>query len=340
MLGSPPFGPPPLWAPTGRRHLLCGRVACCFSPFIVDTSCADVLPVVLSRGLGRRQRRRSRHAQLRDLYLFFFFGMIILNIRRCVVWSFFFISSVVVHVPDALKSDGVTVASQSFESVSQWVLWWRHLPHVARECCTRTMDEVFKLFSLLAVRSRHSFLITINQTVLNNPGIPAAVCSWPTWPSMTLSKDVGANISTFVRPQWSLKPLKQIGTPRYHFSSVSTQQSRTPHLMRCSNSTFTAFFFFFFFFFEEWWMDHGIWFSVLAVGSRCSFLELPRFNLVWRGLSSVQVVTHGGRVLRCAANEKNVVCKSEVGEVLVEVVLGKSGFTMQTVTQNLQISSE
>ena len=30
----------------GRQHLLCRRVACCFSPLVVDTSCADVLPVV------------------------------------------------------------------------------------------------------------------------------------------------------------------------------------------------------------------------------------------------------------------------------------------------------
>ena len=29
-----------------RRHFLSGRVACCFSPLIVDISCADVLPVV------------------------------------------------------------------------------------------------------------------------------------------------------------------------------------------------------------------------------------------------------------------------------------------------------
>ena len=34
------------FSPFVRRHLLCGRVACCFSPLVVDTSCADVLPVV------------------------------------------------------------------------------------------------------------------------------------------------------------------------------------------------------------------------------------------------------------------------------------------------------
>ena len=33
-----------------------------------------------------------------------FVGVIMLIIRRCVVWRFFFISSVIVHVPDAWKS--------------------------------------------------------------------------------------------------------------------------------------------------------------------------------------------------------------------------------------------
>ena len=35
-----------LFLSLGCRHLLCGRVACCFSPLVVDTSCADMLPVV------------------------------------------------------------------------------------------------------------------------------------------------------------------------------------------------------------------------------------------------------------------------------------------------------
>ena len=35
------------------------------------------------------------------------------HLRPCVVWSFFFISSVIVHVSDAQRSDGVTVASKS-----------------------------------------------------------------------------------------------------------------------------------------------------------------------------------------------------------------------------------
>ena len=39
--------------------------------------------------------------------------MIILIIRRCVVWSCFFISSVIVHVLDVWRSGGVTVAPKS-----------------------------------------------------------------------------------------------------------------------------------------------------------------------------------------------------------------------------------
>ena len=39
--------------------------------------------------------------------------MTILIIRRCVDWSFLFISSVIVHVPEVYKRDGVTVASKS-----------------------------------------------------------------------------------------------------------------------------------------------------------------------------------------------------------------------------------
>ena len=40
------------------------------------------------------------------LLAFLFVCVIILIIRRCVVWSFFFISSVIVHMPEAQRSDG------------------------------------------------------------------------------------------------------------------------------------------------------------------------------------------------------------------------------------------
>ena len=44
---------------------------------------------------------------------FLLFCMTILIIRRCVDWRFLFISSVIVHVPEVYKRDGVTVASKS-----------------------------------------------------------------------------------------------------------------------------------------------------------------------------------------------------------------------------------
>ena len=53
----------------------------------------------------------------------FLFVCMIIPIIRCVVWSFFFVSSVIVHVPGAWRSDGVTVESEKFESVSRWVCW-------------------------------------------------------------------------------------------------------------------------------------------------------------------------------------------------------------------------
>ena len=52
-----------------------------------------------------------------------FVCMIILIIRRRVVWSFFFTSSVIVHVPDTWRGDGFHCGVEEFESVLRWVLW-------------------------------------------------------------------------------------------------------------------------------------------------------------------------------------------------------------------------
>ena len=50
-----------------------------------------------------------------------FVCMTILIICRCVVWNEFFTTSVIVHVPDAKRSDHCGV--EEFESVCERILW-------------------------------------------------------------------------------------------------------------------------------------------------------------------------------------------------------------------------
>ena len=69
-----------------------------------------------------RSRTLAACAAAGHLHVFLFVSVIILILRRCVVWSFFFIASVIVHVPEAERSYGVTAASKSLSlSLSGYV---------------------------------------------------------------------------------------------------------------------------------------------------------------------------------------------------------------------------
>ena len=66
--------------------------------------------------------------------------MIILHIRRCVVWSFFFVTAVIVHVAEVWRRDGVTVTSKSWSLSLGGYADGRQLLSVARACCPRAFD--------------------------------------------------------------------------------------------------------------------------------------------------------------------------------------------------------
>ena len=55
--------------------------------------------------------------------IFLFVCMIILIIRRSVIWSFSLFSSIIVHVPEVWRRDGVTVASKSLSLPLSGVCW-------------------------------------------------------------------------------------------------------------------------------------------------------------------------------------------------------------------------
>ena len=83
-------------------------------------------------------------AAARPLPVFQFVCMIILIIRRSVVWTFF-ISSIIVHVPDAQRSDRVTVASKSLSlSLSGYFgdvnccLWLVNVAHAHLKRCSKS----------------------------------------------------------------------------------------------------------------------------------------------------------------------------------------------------------
>ena len=82
--------------------------------------------------------------------LVFLVCVIILIIRSCAVWSLFFISSVIVLVPEAQGSDGVTVAPKSLSlSLSGYVcdvnscLWRVNLAHAHLMRCSNSTCTAF-----------------------------------------------------------------------------------------------------------------------------------------------------------------------------------------------------
>ena len=104
-----------------------------------------------------------------------------LIIRRCVVWSFFFISSVIVHVPDPYRSDGATVPSKSLSlslggylgdvNSCQWLVNDAHA-HLMWSNSTRT--ALLKVVSwprylILPPGGRTSMFIPWTATVLPLP---------------------------------------------------------------------------------------------------------------------------------------------------------------------------
>ena len=91
----------------------------------------------------------NKSSALCDLYQFVPCVMILI-IRRCVVWSFFFVSSVVVNVSIAWRSDGVTVASKSFKlSLSGYIgdvnscLWLVNVAHAHLMRCSNANCAAF-----------------------------------------------------------------------------------------------------------------------------------------------------------------------------------------------------
>ena len=93
------------------------------------------LPLARRLGRGVRRRRRRSSRRLQQQYLFRLFS----SYRRCVVRSVFFISSVIVHVPEAQKR------AEELQSVPQLVSWRRQLLSVAPERCPRALDAVTRL---------------------------------------------------------------------------------------------------------------------------------------------------------------------------------------------------
>ena len=134
-----------LWI-VGRNFVEGGVAVCVVAAFFV---LVEVLVVGFrschspahSWGRGVRHRRYRRRSQRK----------IIIIIRRCVVWSVFFISSVIVHVLGAQSSDGVTVASKSLSLSPSWYfgdvnscLWLVKLAHALDAVIEHNLYFVFE----------------------------------------------------------------------------------------------------------------------------------------------------------------------------------------------------
>ena len=146
-------------------RLLCALFSSCSRPMVVvrlldcilrfrrSSGCCLLVEVLVVSGVVGARCMRSC------------VNLICTVIHRCVFSSIFFSSSVIVHVLDAQRCDGVTLPSKSLSvSLSGYF--------GARECCSRTFDVVFQLdlysvfegdefprcwFHLLAEGSRCSF---------------------------------------------------------------------------------------------------------------------------------------------------------------------------------------
>ena len=111
-------------------------------------------------------------------------SLCLLIIRRCAVWRFFFSSTVIVHVPDALRSDGVTLASKSWSrSLSvhfgdvNACLWRVNVAHAhLMRCSDSTCTAFLKVMSwprclISPSGGRISMFIPCTATVLPLPRI-------------------------------------------------------------------------------------------------------------------------------------------------------------------------